>query len=125
MIVDPAKYLRDFNHGKISKLPDGTTVRDYTIVASDKETKEVSPGIFYNVWTFNGTIPGPTLRATEGDLVRVLFINNGSKGHSIHFHGIHRAEMDGAFDMVGPGGQFIYEFYAAPFGVFPYHCHMQ
>jgi manganese oxidase len=125
MIIDPMKYLRDFNYGRISNLPDGTTVRDYTLVASDKETKEVSPGIFYNVWTFNGTVPGPTLRATEGDLVRVLFINNGSKGHSIHFHGIHRAEMDGVFDMVAPGGKFVYQFYAQPFGVFPYHCHMQ
>lgn len=124
-IIDPMKYLRDFNYGKISKLSNGTTIRDYTLVASDKETKEVSPGIFYNVWTFNGTVPGPTLRATEGDLVRVLFINNGSKGHSIHFHGIHRAEMDGVFDMVAPGGKFVYEFYAQPFGVFPYHCHMQ
>ena len=33
--------------------------------------------------------------------------------------------MDGVFDMVSPGGQFVYEFYAEPFGVFPYHCHMQ
>lgn len=125
MIVDPVKYLRDFNYGRISNLPDGTTVRDYTLVASDKETKEVSPGIFYNVWTFNGTVPGPTLRASEGDLVRVLFINNGSKAHSIHFHGIHKAEMDGVFDVVAPGGKFVYQFYAQPFGVFPYHCHMQ
>ena len=72
MIIDPMEYLRDFNYGKISNLPDGTTVRDYTIIASDKETKEVSPGIFYNVWTFNGTVPGPTLRATEGPLEFLL-----------------------------------------------------
>ena len=86
---------------------------------------EISPGVFYNVWTFNGTVPGPTIRATEGDLVRIHFINNGSKSHSIHFHGIHKSDMDGAFEMIGPGGRFIYEFYAEPFGVFPYHCHMQ
>jgi FtsP/CotA-like multicopper oxidase with cupredoxin domain len=70
---------------------------------------EISPGVSYNVWTFNGTIPGPTIRATEGDLVRIHFINNGSNLHSIHFHGIHESAMDGVFDMVTPGGQFVYQ----------------
>ncbi|MGI0037391.1 MAG: multicopper oxidase domain-containing protein, partial [Nitrososphaera sp.] len=100
-------------------------VRDYTIIADDSETAEVSPGVYYNVWTFNGTIPGPTIRATEGDLIRVHFINNGSKPHSIHFHGVHRAEMDGVFETIGPGGRFTYEFYAEPFGLHLYHCHVQ
>src|SRR5919198_912117 len=125
IVIDPMKYLRTFNYGRVSTLSNGNTVREFTLIASDDKVMEISPGTFYNVWTFNGTIPGPTIRATEGDLVRIHFINNGSKSHSIHFHGIHRSEMDGAFDMVGPGGQFIYEFYAEPFGVFPYHCHMQ
>jgi FtsP/CotA-like multicopper oxidase with cupredoxin domain len=86
---------------------------------------EISPGVFYNVWTFNGTVPGPTIRATEGDIVKVKFINNGSKSHTMHFHGIHPAEMDGVFEFVGPnGGQFTYEFEAGPVGVHPYHCHV-
>ena len=124
-VVDPMKYLREFNYGRISKLTNGTTVREFTLIASDQKVKEISPGIFYNVWTFNGTIPGPTLRVTEGDLVRVIFINNGSKFHSIHFHGIHSSNMDGVFEGIAPGGRFVYEFIAEPFGVFPYHCHMQ
>ena len=126
IVVDPMKYLRAFNYGRLSTLPNGTTVREFTLIASDDKFMEISPGIFYNVWTFNGTVPGPTLRATEGDLIRINFINNGSKFHSIHTHGIHPAEMDGAFEMIGPkGGRFTYEFIAKPFGVFPYHCHMQ
>jgi hypothetical protein len=124
-VVDPMKYLREFNYGKVSKLPNGTTLREFTLVASDDKVKEISPGVFYNVWMFNGTVPGPTIRATEGDLVRINFINNGSKSHTIHTHGIHKAEMDGVFETVGPGGRFMYEFTAEPFGVFPYHCHMQ
>ena len=88
-VVDPMKYLREFNYGRTSALSNGTSLREFTLIASDQQTKEVSPGIFYNVWTFNGTIPGPTIRATEGDLVRVTLINNGTKFHSIHFHGIH------------------------------------
>jgi manganese oxidase len=124
-VVDPMKYLRDFNYGKVSELPDGTTLREFTLVASDDKVKEISPGVFYNVWMFNGTVPGPTIRATEGDLVRINFINNGSKSHTVHTHGIHEAEMDGVFETIGAGGRFTYEFTAEPFGVFPYHCHMQ
>ena len=124
-VVDPMKYLREFNYGEVSKLPNGTTLREFTLVASDDKVKEISPGVFYNVWMFNGTVPGPTIRATEGDLIRINFINNGSKSHTIHTHGIHEAEMDGVFETIGPGGRFTYEFTAEPFGVFPYHCHMQ
>ena len=43
----------------------------------------------------------------------------------MHFHGIHPAEMDGVFEIVGGGGgQFTYEFEAGPVGVHPYHCHV-
>ena len=122
---DPMEYLRDFNYGRISQLPDNATLREFTIIANDDEIMEVSPGIFYNVWTYNGTVPGPTIRATEGDIVRIKFINNGEKQHTIHFHGIHPAGMDGVFEPVGGnGGQFIYEFEAGPVGVHPYHCHV-
>jgi FtsP/CotA-like multicopper oxidase with cupredoxin domain len=122
---DPDKYLREFNYGRVSKLQDGRTLREFTIIANDDKIMEISPGIFYNVWTFNDTVPGPTIRATEGDIVRIKFINNGSKQHTIHFHGIHPAEMDGVFEPVGGGGgQFTYEFEAGPVGVHPYHCHV-
>lgn len=123
-VVDPEEYLRDFNYGHVTTSPNGTILREFTLIASDSEIKEVSPGVFYNVWTFNGTIPGPTIRATEGDRIKINFINNGSKPHSLHTHGIHPAEMDGVFDMIGPKGKFTYEFTAEPYGVFPYHCHM-
>ncbi len=122
---DPMIYLREFNYGRVSQLPDGTTLREFTIIAEDDKIMEVSPGIFYNVWTFNGTVPGPTIRATQGDLVRIHFINNGAKEHTMHFHGIHESEFDGVFEPVGGnGGQFTYEWYAEPVGVHPYHCHI-
>jgi FtsP/CotA-like multicopper oxidase with cupredoxin domain len=123
--VNPMEYLRSFNYGRVSTLEDGTVMREFTLVADDRHMMEVSPGIYYNVWTFNGTVPGPTFRATEGDLIRINFFNNGSKPHSIHTHGIHKAEMDGVFEIINPGGRFVYEFYAEKFGVYPYHCHVQ
>ena len=122
---DPDEFLRDFKYGRVSQTEDGRTIREYTIVARDDQVQEISPGVFYNIWTYNGTVPGPTIRATEGDIVRVHFINEGSKQHTIHFHGIHPAEMDGVFEIVGAGGgQFTYEFEAGPVGVHPYHCHV-
>jgi FtsP/CotA-like multicopper oxidase with cupredoxin domain len=122
---DPMEYLREFNYGRVSQLSDGTTLREFTIIAEDDKIQEISPGVFYNVWTFNGTVPGPTIRATAGDLIQIHFINNGSKSHTMHFHGTHPAEMDGVFEPVGPGGgQFTYEFIAGPVGVHPYHCHV-
>lgn len=122
---DPEKYLRHFDYGRISESTNGQIIREFTIIAEDDKIQEISPGVFYNVWTFNGTVPGPTIRATEGDLVRIHFINNGSKSHTMHFHGIHQAEMDGVFEIVGPGGgRFTYEFEAGPVGVHPYHCHV-
>ena len=97
-------------------------MREYTLVAEDKDL-EIAPGIFFPAWTYNGTAPGPVIRATEGDTLRVRFLNRGSHPHTIHFHGIHPANMDGVFEVVESGGQFIYEFEARPAGLHLYHCH--
>ncbi len=121
---DPDSFLRDFNYGRSSQLSDGSTLKEFTLIAEDDKTIEISPGIFFNVWTYNGTSPGPTIRVTEGDVIRINFINNGEKSHTVHFHGTHQAEMDGVFENVGPGGKFTYEFVAGPAGVHLYHCHV-
>jgi FtsP/CotA-like multicopper oxidase with cupredoxin domain len=97
-------------------------VREYKLVAHDQEV-EVAPGVFFPAWTYNGTVPGPVIRATEGDLLRVRFVNAGSHPHTIHFHGIHPANMDGVFEVVAPGGTLTYEFPARPSGMHLYHCH--
>ena len=97
-------------------------VREYRLVARDVEL-EIAPGVFFPAWTYNGTVPGPVIRATEGDLLRVVFLNAGSHPHTIHFHGIHPAGMDGVFEIVGPGEEFTYEFPARPYGMHLYHCH--
>lgn len=73
----------------------------------------------------NGTVPGPVLRANEGEILRVNFVNGNEHPHTLHFHGIHPAPMDGVFELVEPGQKFTYEFEAKPAGVHPYHCHVQ
>jgi len=97
-------------------------VREYTLTAVDAEI-EVLEGVTFGAWTYNGTVPGPVIRATEDDLLRVRFTNGGSHPHTIHFHGIHQANMDGVFEVVEPGGSFTYEFAARPYGMHLYHCH--
>jgi FtsP/CotA-like multicopper oxidase with cupredoxin domain len=96
--------------------------REYEIRAVDREI-EVAQGVTFPAWTYNGTVPGPVIRATEDDIVRVKFTNAGSHPHTIHFHGIHPANMDGVFEVVGIGETFTYEFPARPYGMHLYHCH--
>ncbi len=123
---NPTDILTNFDAGTVSTLPNGQIVHDYTITALNKMI-EVVPGIMYAAWTYNGRIPGPTIRVREGDHVRIRFINGGDYPHSMHFHGIHPASMDGVFDaasgQIAPGQEFVYEFDAEPFGLHLYHCH--
>jgi manganese oxidase len=122
---NPTDILTDFDYGRVSTLPDGRTLREYDIFAINKEV-EVLSGIVFPAWTYNGRIPGPTIRCTEGDLVRIHFSNGSSHPHSMHFHGIHTADMDGVPGtpgMIEPGESFTYEFDAEPFGLHLYHCH--
>jgi manganese oxidase len=97
-------------------------LREYEVVALDRRV-EVAQGVFFEAWTYNGSVPGPVIRATEDDLLRVNFVNHGSHPHTIHFHGIHPADMDGVFEVVAPGDSFTYEFPAKPAGMQLYHCH--
>ncbi|TVY03257.1 multicopper oxidase domain-containing protein [Cohnella terricola] len=121
-LVMAREALSNFDYGKVSTLPDGRTLREYEIVSFEKDI-EIAQGVKFPAWTFNGTVPGPTIRCTEGDVVRVKFSNASSHPHSIHFHGIHPTDMDG-LEAIPPGGTFTYEFEAYPAGMQVYHCHV-
>jgi manganese oxidase len=132
---NPTTFLRTWNfsdlppaeRGKFYRetpRPDGSLLREYEIHAIDREI-EIAPGIFFPAWTYNGQVPGPTIRATEGDRLRITFRNLGSHPHTIHFHGWHHPDVDGSLPehQVQPQGTFVYEFDAEPFGLHLYHCH--
>ena len=123
---NPSDILTDFDYGKVSSLENGQPLREYDIVVVNKDV-EIAPGIMYPAWTYNGRIPGPTIRCTEGDRIRITLRNGSSHPHSMHFHGVHAAAMDGVPGTPGivpPGGSFTYEFDAEPFGLHLYHCHV-
>ncbi|HEX2234820.1 MAG TPA: multicopper oxidase domain-containing protein [Actinomycetota bacterium] len=121
---DPHVVLTDFDGGEVSKDARGRRVREYRFTTVDKDI-EVAPGVFFPAWTYNGRVPGPTIRATEGDRIRIELVNASGHPHTIHFHGIHPSDMDGVpgAGEVGPGETFTYDFVAEPFGTHLYHCH--
>lgn len=96
---------------------------EYTLVGKET-TLEIASGVRVKAWTYNGTIPGPVLRATEGDRVILHFINKTPMPHTVHLHGDHDEKDDGVFQMVKPGGSYTYDFIAGPPGALMYHCHV-
>ena len=82
---------------------------------------EIARGATVAAWTFNGRVPGPILRATEGDELRLRLRNLGTRPHNLHLHGRHDVTQDG-WQPVPPGGEATYRLHAEPFGVHPYHC---
>ncbi len=120
----PHELATEFDFGEVTTAADGTRTREWTITAIDVEL-EIAPGVFFPAWTYNGRVPGPALRCVEGERLRINFLNAGSHPHTMHFHGIHAARMDGVpgAGQIAPGEEFIYEFDAKPFGCHLYHCH--
>lgn len=121
---DPHALLTDWETGTVTRDLQGRAVREFTVVAEEKEI-EIAPGIVFPAWTYNGRVPGPALRAVEGERVRITFVNRTTMPHTMHFHGIHAARVDGLTGAgePDPGECFVYEFDAFPFGCHLYHCH--
>ena len=125
---DPQAVLRDFDYGTTRRLASGRVVREWELYAAEQEI-EIAPGITYAAWSYNGRVPGPTLRAREGELLRIRFVNASRHPHTIHFHGIHPSAMDGVpgqgAGQIAPGDATVYEFEAQPAGLHLYHCHVR
>lgn len=102
-------------------------VKEFTLTAEMHPWSPVR-GVMINAWTFNGQVPGPTIRVTEGDKVRIKVVNNLPEATTVHWHGLHVPPgMDGVPGIsqppVKPGETFTYEFTASHPGTFMYHSH--
>lgn len=151
-------YLTHFSCGHVTVFGNGTVLRKFTLIADDfggtgkpipistnqedlvfagshQFNKTKTPAgqkydpVIFHAWTFNGTVPGPTIRVTAGDHVQVTMINakDSAFAHSWHVHSIHSGPNDGTMTqsgMIFPGENYTYDFVADPPGVYPYHCHM-
>ena len=89
---------------------------------------EILPGTTTPAWTYNGTVPGPMIRAKLGDRVIVHFKNSLPEATTIHWHGLRVPnDMDGAPGVTQPpiesGGEFRYEIELRDAGTYWYHPH--
>jgi FtsP/CotA-like multicopper oxidase with cupredoxin domain len=106
-------------------LADGTKRFELTAKVVDWE---VEPGKKVKAFTYNGTVPGPTLRVEDGERIQVVLRNELPESTAIHFHGLHTPNaMDGVPDItqppIKPGTTFTYEFVADGPAVGMYHSH--
>ncbi|MDA8235401.1 MAG: multicopper oxidase domain-containing protein, partial [Clostridia bacterium] len=132
--ADKYAYLTTGNLRSLPPLPEtlklvptGQT-REFTLEAKESQW-EVLPGVKTTAVTYNGKTPGPEIKVTEGDLVRVTLKNSLKAATSIHFHGMHLPnEQDGVPPFtqksVEPGETFTYEFIAGHAGTYMYHPHI-
>lgn len=145
-------YLTHFACGHVTVFNNGTVLRKFTLFVSDYNgsgkaipiSKDVKDPVMFHAWMFNGTVPGPTMRVTEGDHMQLTVVNSPNCAtahlqqqqqqqscstfiHSLHMHSIHAGLMDGVDGMGGnifPGQNYTYNVIAQPAGIYPYHCHM-
>ena len=102
--------------------PDGGDLIDVEMVVEEK-LATVAEGYVQQIWTFNGTMPGPVIRTEVGDTVRVHLINppEATASHSVDFHASQVAWND-EMRSIAPGEELIYEFTTDYAGVWMYHC---
>jgi FtsP/CotA-like multicopper oxidase with cupredoxin domain len=104
--------------------PGNEPVRTFTVTARPATIAGVG------AYTYNGTVPGPELRVTQGDRVRVTLVNHLPVSTTLHWHGVRVPNAEDGVagltqDAVAPGQSFTYEFVALDAGTYWYHSHQQ
>jgi FtsP/CotA-like multicopper oxidase with cupredoxin domain len=104
--------------------------REFNLTIDEMKIK-VAPDLDYQVFAFNGQVPGPLIHVKEGDDVTVHVSNNTTLPHTIHWHGQYQRnnwQMDGVPGVtqkaIEPGETFTYKFKAEKTGSTWYHCHV-
>jgi len=102
-------------------------VKEFHLVA-EEFVHEFAPGSKATCWGYNGSTPGPTLEAVEGDRVRIFVTNRLKEPTTIHWHGLILPNgMDGVGGLnqphIQPGETFAYEYTLVQHGTHMYHPH--
>ncbi|MDN3920358.1 multicopper oxidase family protein [Roseateles violae] len=102
-------------------------VKEFHLVA-EPVLREIAPGMQARLWGYNGSSPGPTIEAVEGDRIRIFVSNKLPEVTSVHWHGLRvPSGMDGVTGLtqppIGVGKTFVYEFQLQRPGTFMYHPH--
>lgn len=102
-------------------------VKEFHLVA-EPVVREIAPGMKARLWGYNGSSPGPTIEAVEGDRVRIFVTNRLPEHTTVHWHGLLLPSgMDGVGGLtqphIPPGKTFVYEFTLQRSGTHMYHPH--
>lgn len=109
----------------VAQMPDADGIVHISLIAKEV-ISEVSPGIYFNYWTYNGTVPGPMLRVNEGDTVEISLTNDPSSlhHHNIDLHAVTGPGGGASLTDVAPGETKSFQFKAQNPGLYVYHCAM-
>ncbi|SER72514.1 nitrite reductase (NO-forming) [Propionibacterium cyclohexanicum] len=99
---------------------DGSTEHNVTLTVTE-HTQQLAPGVTRQVWTYNGTTPGPVLHGRVGDTFHITLVNQATMGHSIDFHA-GSLSPDQPMRTISPGQSLQYDFTATKAGIWMYHC---
>jgi nitrite reductase (NO-forming) len=116
-----AEPAEDWTPRDPTLAPAEDTTEHEILMSMDETVVEVAPGVTQEMWTFNGTYPGPVLRGKVGDTFTVTVRNDGEMAHSIDFHASLEA-WDDEMRELQPGEELTYEFTAEHSGIYMYHC---
>jgi FtsP/CotA-like multicopper oxidase with cupredoxin domain len=121
--------VREFAGAYAERASRNGTVRAFQLVAAPGQVPLFDARPF-DVWAYNGQVPGPTLRVRFGDTLRVVFTNNLPQPTTIHWHGVRVPNtMDGVPGVtqapIAPGETFVYEFTPKDAGTFWFHPHLR
>jgi FtsP/CotA-like multicopper oxidase with cupredoxin domain len=121
--------------GALAALPvsaPAANMKEFRLTARPSRAALVGPPYpETDVWTYDGTVPGPELRMRQGDRVRIVVENQLAEDTTVHWHGIRVPNaMDGVPDLtqkpIAPaGGTFLYEFDVPDAGTYWYHPHQR
>lgn len=120
--VMPEAFAQVDNTTASQMAADGAHVKKVTLVAKEADVT-LPQGDVIHAMTFNGTVPAPILRATQGDIIELTMINHPDN-KNVHSIDMHASQISAApnFGPIKPGESIKYTFVAENPGVFKYHC---
>jgi FtsP/CotA-like multicopper oxidase with cupredoxin domain len=127
-LIEPSPWPGSFDAPRADDDDEAPNVVAVTLEAVESEV-EIASGHRVRLWTYNGSLPGPTIEARVGDTIRVRLRNSLPEATTIHWHGLRiPAAMDGVMATqapIQPGEEFTYEFVVEDSGTFWYHPHVR
>jgi FtsP/CotA-like multicopper oxidase with cupredoxin domain len=129
--IGPTAALSRFRAATSPAVATASAAEPRTVQLEARRVRwELAPGRTVSALAYNGEVPGPAIRAREGERLRIVFKNGLDEPTTIHWHGVDVPNsMDGVPDItqkaVAAGDSFVYEFEARPAGTRWYHTHFQ